>query len=149
MKYPKRRNADSDSWTVKNRKRAGFPGLPHMRKKRNKKKVAKAKPFAVRRHKEVVPIKETAYVMEYGLTWDQIYEISKNRFHIDRNPKVEVHVTKASDMRDEFSSYCGQKKTIKNWLFYIWEKPVSDFTGLWYEIARKFVKNFIKKYHTL
>lgn len=105
----------------KGEKKPGAPALGGAAKKRKPKKKAeyKKKTFPVRQFKGTIPVEQTDFVMEYTLSWDQVFEVSKNKFKIDRNPKIEVHVTKTSDMRDEFSSYCGRKKTIKNWLFYV------------------------------
>lgn len=102
-----------------NEVRSALPGLGGNKKRKLKKKSEKKKTYPVRRFKETIPIEDTNYVMEYSLSWDKVFELSKNKFKIDRNPKIEVHVTKTADMRDEFNSYCGRKKTIKNWLFYV------------------------------
>lgn len=87
--------------------------------KRRRHKLKKKQIYQVRRFVGKVPVKNTGYVMEYRLLFDKIFQISKNRFNLQKEPKIEITPTKTQDLRDEFSSYCGQKKTIKNWLFYV------------------------------
>lgn len=91
--------------------------------KKHKKRASKKKKresYPVRRLKVKIPVEDTDYVMEYSLLFDKIFEVSRNRFDLNKNPRIEVAANKTQDLRDEFSSYCGQKKTIKNWLFYVW-----------------------------
>lgn len=91
------------------------------KKKRSKKKghVVVKKSYPVRKYKEVVEVDDTGYIVEYVLDENTIYEVSKNRFRYLDPPKIDVVPTKTTDLRDEFSSYCGSKKSIKNWLFYV------------------------------
>ncbi|KAK7584124.1 hypothetical protein V9T40_005087 [Parthenolecanium corni] len=120
MKYSKHKNPNLDAWFAKKRKNPVFPGSKKKRKKKKKKKkIEKVGTFSIRKYRTTIPVVDSNYVMEYGLTWDQIYRISKNRFDHNRMPKIEISMNKNADLRDEFSSYCGQKKTIKNWLFYV------------------------------
>ncbi|KAK7584125.1 hypothetical protein V9T40_005088 [Parthenolecanium corni] len=85
-------------------------------KKPNKKK---KDTYPVRKFKVKIPVEDSNYVMEYSLLFDKIFEVSRNKFDLNKNPKFEVAQNKTQDLRDEFSSYCGQKKTIKNWLFFV------------------------------
>lgn len=121
MKYSKRKNPSLDDWFAKKRKNPVFPGFEKKRKRKKKKKKVekKIRTFAVRKQKTTIPVEDSNYVMEYSLTWDQIYQMSKNHFDHSRLPRIEIAMNKSADLRDEFSSYCGQKKTIKNWLFYV------------------------------
>lgn len=92
------------------------------RKKDVKKKKKVKKPlssFPVRRFRETLPVEGTVYEIEYRLTPDRIYQVSKNRIKYAKEPKIEPMPNKTQDLRDEFSTYCGVKKTIKNWLFYV------------------------------
>lgn len=90
--------------------------------RRRVKKIVKHRPvkrsYPVRKFKYKMPVEDTNYVMEYALNFERVMEVSKNRFDIHSEPKIAVTVTKATDLRDEFSSYCGDRKAIKNWLFY-------------------------------
>lgn len=88
------------------------------KKKKNHKK-NKKEAYPVRKFRVRIPVEDSNYVMEYGLLFEKIFEVSRNRFDLLRNPRIEVMPNKTQDLRDEFSSYCGQKKTIKNWLFYV------------------------------
>ncbi len=95
--------------------------IKQQRKSKKKRKTTKKhkKPYPVRKFTGQIPVQDSDYVMEYTLHDDRIYELSKNRFDLYKNPIFEVAPNKTQDLRDEFSSYCGQKKTIKNWLFYV------------------------------
>lgn len=69
--------------------------------------------------RQVVPIEGTDYVIEYTLSEDKKMEIRKGHFRdISQPPKLDFKSTKSTDLRDEYSAYCGQKKYIKNWLYY-------------------------------
>lgn len=90
-------------------------------KKNKQKKKKKKKPepikFDFRKFKYVEPV-DDEYVMEYALTPDEIMNYRKNHFQIERDPRIEVRDTKSSELKEEFGTYCGIKKTIKNWLYW-------------------------------
>lgn len=90
------------------------------RKKHKKKRKKKKEPvkFKLGKFKFIEEV-DDHYVMEYGLTLDEIMTYRKNHFHLDREPEIMVRETKSSEMKEEFGTYCGVKKTIKNWLFWV------------------------------
>lgn len=95
--------------------RGGGGGGVRKRKSSKKRKAS----YAVRRLKETVPVAGVGYVMELSLTSEKIYQLSKNHIKRDEEPKFQVKPNRAQDLKDEFSSYCGEKKKIKNWLYYV------------------------------
>lgn len=86
-------------------------------KKKKKKKTPEPIKFDFRKFKFVEEV-DDKYVMEYALTPDEIMNYRKNHFQIERVPKIEVRETKSSELKEEFGTYCGVKKTIKNWLYW-------------------------------
>ncbi len=90
------------------------------KKKKKKKKTKKKEPikFELVKFKFVEPVDDN-YVMEYGLPPDEIMDYRKNQFHIERDPKILIRETKSSELKEEFGTYCGVKKTIKNWLYWV------------------------------
>lgn len=89
-------------------------------KKKKKKKKKKKEPthFELRNFKFIEEV-DDQYVMEYRLTLDEIMEFRKNHFQLEKEPKIMVRDTKASELKEEFGTYCGVKKTIKNWLYWV------------------------------
>ncbi|KAL6958497.1 hypothetical protein U1Q18_051078 [Sarracenia purpurea var. burkii] len=70
------------------------------------------------KHKFVESV-DDQHIMEYGLTKEEIMNYRKHRFNISNQPLVEVKMNKTAEMKEEFGTYCGIKKTIKNWLYYV------------------------------
>lgn len=87
------------------------------KKKKKKKKPPEPIKFDFRKFKFVEEV-DDKYVMEYTLTPDEIMSYRKNHFQIEREPIIEVRETKSSELKEEFGTYCGVKKTIKNWLYW-------------------------------
>lgn len=100
--------------------RKGKKGARRGSGKNKKKKKKKHEPikFDFRKFKFVEEV-DDKYVMEYRLTRDEIMSYRKNHFHLERDPKIAVRETKSSELKEEFGTYCGAKKTIKNWLFWV------------------------------
>lgn len=89
------------------------------KKKPTKPKIEKKKKVNLRNFKQQIPIAGTNYMMEVYLAPDIIEKTRKGNIDVSREPKIRVNYTRGADLRDEFSCYCGQKKSIKNWLFYV------------------------------
>lgn len=94
--------------------------ISHLKnKKKPKPKVEKKKKVNLRNFKQQIPIAGTNYMMEVYLAPQMIEKTRKGNIDVSREPKIRVNYTRGADLRDEFSCYCGQKKSIKNWLFYV------------------------------
>ncbi len=103
----------------KTKVKSKFRTIKHKKKRKGK---GGPKPVKLKlneyRHQE--SIEGTPYVMEYVFSKDQLFKFRRGKYKdLYREPKIEIVPTKCSEMRDEFSAYCGTRKTIKNWLFYV------------------------------
>lgn len=94
-------------------------GLKLIKKKKKKKKVIpEKKKFNLLKFKQKVPIEGTNYEMEMYLEKEVIDKTRKGKIDPTKEPKINVHYNKVADLRDEFSSYCSERKKLKNWLYY-------------------------------
>lgn len=95
--------------------------IMNMPEKKKKKKVVGPTKFRanLRDFTERIAIEGTDYVMEMYLAPDIIENTRKYNIDITKQPKIVPNSTTAADMRDEYSTYCGQRKSIKNWLYYV------------------------------
>ncbi|XKL68891.1 hypothetical protein PGB90_006660 [Kerria lacca] len=90
------------------------------KKKRKKKNQAQLpKKVNLRNFTQKIPVTGTNYTMELYLGPEIIDRTRKGKFNIAKEPKIEISTNRSSDLRDEFASYCGQKKKLKNWLYYV------------------------------
>lgn len=87
-------------------------------RKKSKKKNHKQKAH-LRDFKQIIPIEGTNYTMEIILERELIDKTRAGNIDISKEPLHEVKANKVSDLRDEFTAYCGQKRYIKNWLFQV------------------------------
>lgn len=94
------------------------PVIQLKKKKKKKKAKPEKKKFNLMKFKQKVPIEGTDYRMEVYLEKEVIDRTRKGKIDISKDPKVEVKYNKVADLRDEFSSYCSERKKLKNWLFY-------------------------------
>lgn len=85
------------------------------RKSKPKKKLFKSQLI---KFKFVEPIDDD-HVMEYGLSEQEIMNYRRRHFKVENPPIFEVRTNKTSEMKEEFGTYCGIKKTIKNWLYWV------------------------------
>lgn len=94
-------------------------GLKLVKKKKKKKKAKpEKKKFNLLQFKQKVPIEGTNYQMEVYLDKEVIDRTRQGKIDISKDPKIRVNYNKVADLRDEFSSYCSERKKLKNWLYY-------------------------------
>ncbi len=94
--------------------------LVKKKKKKQKKKMEPKKKVNLRKFKQEIPITGTDYSMELYLGPEIIDKTRMGKFDITKEPHIRVNYNKSADLRDEFSSYCGMRKKLKNWLYYTW-----------------------------
>lgn len=111
--------ASPKSGSIRTRRvNAKMPTVQPEKKKRRKRKPKKQK-ANLREFKQEIPIEGMNYVMEVVLEQQLIENTRVGNIDFRKDPKFAVKTTKTTDLRDEFSSYCGQRKGIKNWLFQV------------------------------
>lgn len=94
-------------------------GLRLVKKKKKKKKmIPEKKKFSLLKFKQKVPIEGTNYQMEVYLDKEVIDRTRQGKIDISKQPQIQVSYNKVADLRDEFSSYCSERKKLKNWLYY-------------------------------
>lgn len=55
---------------------------------------------------------------KFVLTPEEKMYLRRQHFRIHAEPVIPVQPTKTSELKEEFSSYCGRRAKIRNWLFY-------------------------------
>lgn len=100
---------------LKRRSRSKDHHSRHTKKKKAAKKVVR---FELAKCKFTRRVDDD-FVMEYRLRPEDIMKYRKNHFHVFKEPRIEVRATKTSELKEEFGNYCGVKKSIKNWLYWV------------------------------
>lgn len=87
------------------------------KKKKSKKKSKVAAQVAT--YVEHESIDGTEHNIVFRLDRDQVMEVRRGKFAYRREPKIPVRENKAFEYRESHSSYCGERKTLKNWLYFV------------------------------
>ncbi|XKL67090.1 hypothetical protein PGB90_010510 [Kerria lacca] len=85
---------------------------------KNNKKKRKTATVDVTKFVDFMEIDGTDYKIMFRLNFDQIMEHRKDHINYKRVPKIKVKNNKAYEYREANSNYCGQRQTVKNWLYY-------------------------------
>lgn len=56
---------------------------------------------------------------KFVLTPEEKMHLRRQHFRMHAEPLIPVQSTKSSEMKEEFSGYCGRKQKLRNWLFYV------------------------------
>lgn len=102
---------------VKDAKQA--EGVKRVKKGKKTKRKPKKQKANLRGFRQQIPIEGTDCTMEIILEPELIEKTRTGNIDFTKAPLREVRTNKATDLRDEYSAYCGQKKYIKNWLFQV------------------------------
>lgn len=55
---------------------------------------------------------------KFVLTPEEKMYLRRQHFRIHTDPRIPVQATKSSELKEEFSSYCGRRAKLSNWLYY-------------------------------
>lgn len=92
--------------------------LPPKKKKSSKRKDTKIR-TKVAGYVDYQNVDGTDHNIIIRLGADQIMNVRRGRFPFQRDPKIPVKENKAFECRESHSSYCGVRKTLKNWLYFV------------------------------